>query len=272
MLATVAAREVGTTLDTDLLPAQAEFTRASFHSRIDSLNEGKGIGGGTMTVAYALLAFDLADHEADDVTDAMVTYLLKTQQASGRWRTNGRRPPLEESNVTSTVLAAQGIDRYAPPALRDKTDEAIAKALAWLTNAPLASQEDRVARLWGLYRLGGDADALQKARQDVLATQNDDGGWGQTEAMSSDAYATGQTLYVLAQTGLSTSDPAFRRGVRFLLDTQCDDGSWFVETRVTPIQVYFDNDDPHGKSQFISIPATCWATAALSTVLAGESP
>jgi N-acyl-D-amino-acid deacylase len=48
------------------------------------------------------------------------------------------------------------------------------------------------------------------------------------------------------------------------LRTQHDDGSWLVETRSKPVQVYFDNGDPHGKSQFISVAATSWAVAALA--------
>jgi hypothetical protein len=55
--------------------------------------------------------------------------------------------------------------------------------------------------------------------------------------------------------------------VAFLLKTQQPDGSWLVETRSKPIQKFFDNGDPHGKSQFISITATGWAVAALATTL-----
>ena len=40
--------------------------------------------------------------------------------------------------------------------------------------------------------------------------------------------------------------------------------SWLVKTRSKPIQKFFDNGDPHGKNQFISISATSWATAALA--------
>lgn len=91
-----------------------------------------------------------------------------------------------------------------------------------------------------------------------------DGGWGQLDEMASDAYATGQTLFVLQATGLETSAAAYRQGMDFLLRSQCEDGSWLVATRSKPIQPYFDNGDPHGKNQFISIPATCWAVAALA--------
>ena len=50
----------------------------------------------------------------------------------------------------------------------------------------------------------------------------------------------------------------------YLLKNQKEDGSWLVKTRSKPIQKFFDNGDPHGKNQFISISATSWATAALA--------
>ena len=101
----------------------------------------------------------------------------------------------------------------------------------------------------------------------MLATQHDDGGWPASDDLASDAYATGQTLWTLHTTGLSPTDPAYQRGVRYLLETQHDDGSWKVETRAKPVQAYFDNGDPYGKHQFISTPATCWAVAALAAAL-----
>ncbi|MCH7989036.1 MAG: alpha/beta hydrolase fold domain-containing protein [Planctomycetes bacterium] len=85
--------------------------------------------------------------------------------------------------------------------------------------------------------------------------------------MESDAYSTGQALYILRETGWPTWSPKFQRGVGFLLKTQRDDGSWFVQTRAKPVQVFFDNGDPHGKSQFISVAATSWAVATLAGAL-----
>jgi hypothetical protein len=100
-------------------------------------------------------------------------------------------------------------------------------------------------------------------------SQREDGGWGQTPVMQSDAYATGQALLMLVQTNgyskKSIHDSGFyRKGIDFLLRTQQEDGSWHVVTRSKPVQVYFDNGDPHGKDQFISMMATSWATAALA--------
>ena len=44
----------------------------------------------------------------------------------------------------------------------------------------------------------------------MLAAQHDDGGWAAADDLASDAYATGQTLYVLQATGLAANAPQRR--------------------------------------------------------------
>jgi N-acyl-D-amino-acid deacylase len=97
-----------------------------------------------------------------------------------------------------------------------------------------------------------------------LQTQNRDGSWSQTADLAGDAYATATALYVLLDSGMSSGDLVIRRGIEFLRQTQQPDGSWHVATRATPVQVFFDNGDPWGKDQFISMMATGWATAVLA--------
>jgi len=54
----------------------------------------------------------------------------------------------------------------------------------------------------------------------LLALQRDDGGWSQTvPEPKSDAFATGQTLYVLSLAGLTADRPEVRRGLDFLVAT-----------------------------------------------------
>jgi len=264
MLAMVAGRDRKLKVDVKLLRAQAEFSHHSFEVLQKPMKQGHGVGGRAMTVGYGLWALALADWKADSTTEAMVAYLLKTQEKDGRWTGQVARPPLEESALTATVLAVQGMKRFAVPGQRAQVEAAIAKAKGWLVVASLQNQEDRVARLLGLYLLGARPEEIRSAQAALLANQNEDGGWSQTREMKSDAYATGQTLYLLQTTGLSATDPACERGTRFLLKTQCPDGSWLVVTRSRPVQTYFDNGDPHGTNQFISIPATSWAVAALA--------
>jgi N-acyl-D-amino-acid deacylase len=56
---------------------------------------------------------------------------------------------------------------------------------------------------------------------------------------------------------------SYQKGIKYLLDSQKEDGAWIVTTRSRPLQVFFDNGDPGGKSQFISFAATNWAVLAL---------
>jgi hypothetical protein len=70
----------------------------------------------------------------------------------------------------------------------------------------------------------------------------------------------------LRHAGLAASHPAYQKGVGFLVRTQKEDGSWFVQTRSRPVQKFFDNGDPGGPSQFICMAATGWAVQALLEV------
>jgi squalene cyclase len=100
--------------------------------------------------------------------------------------------------------------------------------------------------------------------RELVAKQRDDGGWAQHEALSSDAYATGQALVALVESGaVAVTDEAYKRGVAFLLSTQLEDGSWYVRTRAIAIQPHFESDFPHGHDQWISAAATNWAVMAL---------
>ena len=114
-----------------------------------------------------------------------------------------------------------------------------------------------------------------------MLTQRPDGGWSQLDppkqptnqkdsrakansAIASDAYATGSALVALHLVGgITTDDSGYQRGLKFLIRTQLDDGSWLVKSRSHPFQAYFESGFPHGPDQFISVAASAWATAAL---------
>jgi len=63
------------------------------------------------------------------------------------------------------------------------------------------------------------------------------------------------------------SDPAFQRGIKYLLDTQQEDGSWYVKTRALAFQPTFEADFPHGHDQWMSAAGTSWASMALTLAL-----
>ena len=287
MLAMVEAARVGVMEDSAWLKAQADFTHKYFEEHIDVMNSGDHVPGGSVTASYGLWALSLANRPADETTTAMVSYLLKVQGVvrlkdpdtgearvpkDGSWMTSCNRPPLQSSQVGMTVLALIGMQRYATDEQRPLLSSARERAEKWLDDAPLKSQEDRIWRLWGLHQFNGDAGAksLAVTRDAIFAAQHEDGGWAQTDDLPSDAFSTGQTIFMLCQTGTPPREPAVQRAARFLRSTQHADGSWLVETRVKPVQTYFDNGDPHGKHQFLSTAATAWATAGLAQLLTGK--
>ena len=120
-------------------------------------------------------------------------------------------------------------------------------------------------KLLGLAWAKAGRAAVEQAARELQAEQRPDGGWSQLPALQSDAYATGQALAALHQgAGLPVSDPAYQKGVQFLLKTQLEDGSWYVKSRSIPFQPYFESGFPHGPDQWISAAGSSWATMALA--------
>ena len=124
------------------------------------------------------------------------------------------------------------------------------------------STEDRAFQLLGFVWAGAARELRTKAGHALLNEQRHDGGWGQITSLASDAYATGQAMVALRENGVVDAS-AYQRGVRFLLNTQFEDGSWFVRSRAIPFQPYFESGFPYGGDQWISAAATNWAAMAL---------
>jgi ankyrin repeat protein len=234
----------------------------------ESTLRGFGIPGGQDTVSYIVVGLGAAKHPSDAATDAMAYYLKTRQAADGRWPVQANRPPIESSDFQVTAMSMRALQLYAPAPQRAEYEQAIARAAAWLRTAVPASTEDRAFQILGLTWAGSDKGAIRTMAGALLDQQSADGGWtqfGKSASMPSDAYATGQALFALSESGmLAPTDRAFVRGARFLLDAQLADGSWLVRSRANPIQAYFESDFPHGTDQFVSAAGTNWATMALA--------
>jgi ankyrin repeat protein len=220
--------------------------------------------------AYSLVGFEAEGQPADELTDALVHYLVIHQHQDGGWPPEAYRPPEDGSAFLFTALAVRGLQAYAPRGRSAEISARIAKARRWLLATQPKETVDSAFQLLGLKWAGEKPEAIEKAAGLLVRQQRQDGGWAQLPTLPSDAYATGQVLVALHESGCLASDaPAYRRGVEFLLKTQLADGSWYVPSRCFPALEFSSSGFPHGRSQFISAAATCWATMAL--VLAGPS-
>jgi Planctomycete cytochrome C len=119
----------------------------------------------------------------------------------------------------------------------------------------------------GLRWAGESAEMLTCLARSLRRQQRKDGGWAQLPTLESDAYATGEALFTLAQfVKAPITDPAWQRGLRFLLETQEDNGTWHVARRAFPFQPTMKSGFPHHRDSWISAAATSWAVMALTQV------
>ena len=222
------------------------------------------IGGGSDTLGYTLMGMAAAGSPADALTDAHVHYMSLNQFPDGAFRNNSYRPPSEYGPFTTTALALRSINLYPIPGRREEFKERLSRAKRWLLSAKAFSIEERSMQLNALADAGASASERAPFVKALKAVQNQDGSWSQLPGVPPDAYATGEVLYALHVSGnVPTVDPAYQKGVQWLLRNQLSDGSWFAPSRAVPVQPHTFESFPNGRHQFISDAASCWATMAL---------
>ena len=274
VLAMTTARQRGIAIDEDELKNQLQFIAEFLGKNRAGYLEGKGQGGQADTAGYALVTLELGGWKPDETTAAVTQFLLLRQADLEHWRANSHRPPSEGSHFTTSYVALRGLSFFRTQAQAEAFESRRRQVLQWLLKTPAKDCEDRVFRLRGLHVAGAEQKEIEAATKELAAKQRSDGGWAQLDggevesATQSDAYATGTALVALHQVaGVATSAPLYQNGVRFLLGTQREDGTWHVATRSKPIQKYFESGFPHGKDQFISSSATAWAATALAMAI-----
>src|SRR4029079_7311554 len=97
------------------------------------------------------------------------------------------------------------------PDMGDAGKAAQERGLQWLLSAkPDDELQPTVLRLILWRRLDRPDSEWKPREQQLRSSQNEDGGWSQTRLAKSDAYATGQALYALAEVGVTNDDAAIR--------------------------------------------------------------
>jgi ankyrin repeat protein len=259
------AREKRIPVNEEVVQGQMKTFGSYIESWRERVLQGVGIPGDADTMSYILVGLAAEHYPADAATDAMARFIKNHQRPDGSWIIIAHRPPIESSDIEVTVNSMRAMQLYAPPTQRAEYDRAIHLAAGWIAKAQPDNNEARAFQLLGLAWAKSDPRSIRAAAQALAAEQRNDGGWAQIPSLPSDAYATGQALVALRESGaMPVSDPVYKRGVQFLMSTQLADGSWYVKSRALRLQPYFESGFPFGRDQFVSAAGTNWATQALA--------
>jgi ankyrin repeat protein len=212
-------------------------------------------------LGYGLWGLAELGHPPDSLTEAMVWYLAATQRPDGSWPAADYRPPMEDGPIQGAAFAVRALQLYPLAGREPELKQRIVRAHEYLRAASPTTFNQQVFQLLGL-AWSGDRD-LRPFVSGIRKKQNADGGWSQLDGLPSDSWATGQALVALNLARVEISNAVFQNGIRFLLRTQFDDGSWYVRSRAWPFQPHFESEFPHGKDQWISAGGTAWATMGL---------
>lgn len=206
-----------------------------------------------------------------DEQERIAGHLLRHQEVDGEWAWSSappqnRPPPVFESDEVATRLVCLALEPRVPDAVQEPSSvrDSLERAAAWLKETPPSDSTQAAAlRLLMAAWSTESKETVQGNIIQFLGRQNDDGGWGQLPDVPSDAYATGQALYVLSLAGIANDRPEVRRGVAFLVGNQREDGSWPMTSRAHPGATPYTNPLP------ITYFGSAWATLGLLRTMPG---
>ena len=235
-----------------------DLTKWAFDFCTTNEHDGQKTGGFHLTMVDMVLAqADAAPRDDARKAYALFETLFAEPPEAGRLVAGGNQVKLagaegeaDEVDTMWTLLALRALNRLGdklPPKTRKGLTAETDKALGFLTDGKPGKRIDWLA----LRTLVAHEYATPKAAQslkELRGEQSADGGWGYVRAGTSYPHTTGEVLYALSRMGVPADDPAVRRAMMYLLDTQQPDGSWKALSRqafstrpdkVTPVSVHW---------------------------------
>lgn len=270
------AREHGIPIDEQAAHADAAAA-FGFYSNFERAVEYTHIIDPALSDGNGMIAANAVGVRRSLVTAVYARLIAARQETDGHWDTSDERPPQSYSRFTATAIALHAIQLYGHPSQNADIQARAARARSWLLSHQPRATEELVYQLRGAYWAAADQATLRTMAAGLKAAQQDDGGWSSLDGRSSDAYSTGEVLVALHEAGgVAVQDPAWQRGIAYLLSTQAPDGSWHVRSRLHPpapvSPPYFETGHPYGHDQFISTMGESWAVMALATALGPAEP
>jgi len=267
-MAVGAARRIGVSIDENAAAEQLQLMRGQ--AAVFQVRVLQGYGANGNRELPFVQGLRVSGYRADAITDSLVASIASIQQRDGSWRHVPAlsRAPIEESDIYRTVEAVRALQTFGFPGLSVEIAQRIAKARRWLLEAAPRATDDYAMLLVGLTATAPGHPRIRALADALIAQQRADGGWGGNTNLPSDAFATGEALYALRESGSATpGDQTHRRGLQYLLSTQYPDGSWHVRSRAPKFQPYFQSGFPFEHDQWISAAGTAWAAVSLAADL-----
>jgi squalene-hopene/tetraprenyl-beta-curcumene cyclase len=203
------------------------------------------------------------------LTRTALDRMWTVQQKDGGWNwLKCDWPPMESDDHYGVTLAAIAVgvapERYAET---PTAQHGLVGIRRYLQANPPPTLHHQAMLLWASSYLPDLQTDKEKAAtvSQLLSLQKSDGGWGlatlgnwrRTDELpqdteTSDGYGTGFVLFVLRQSGMSSSEEPLRRGVQWLKTNQRESGRWFTRS--------LNQDSMH----YITHAGTAMAIMALS--------
>jgi Squalene-hopene cyclase C-terminal domain len=220
--------------------------------------EGKGLNIGVAFLSITAQSMPSLTKGQKESVNLLLEEITRRQQPNGSWLNVDNRAPILESYSTDAMWVIMALQSEVANVSTER-QESLRKAITWLreTKLPDTHQGKLFSILLNL-RTGSTRKDVQPQIDELLSMQQSDGGWRQTSQMNSDAYATGQSLYVLSVAGYKIDSPEVRRAINFLADSQKPDGSWLMVARRKP------DDQPAKLLTPITCAASSWAVIGLA--------
>lgn len=221
----------------------------------------KNLSQPTLFLTHALNSLSPDEPLRKVAWERVASHLAESQLDDGSFAGPVGRPPIFNTPQILTLWAAtglQGAQRPLGPAL----DPVRARATAWLAKQPAdETQQGLVLRLlWESADATSPTESQRRLIQRLRTLQRASGGWGQTDELTEDAFATGQALYALKRAGVPANDPALRNAASFLARTQRNDGTWPMVSRPHP-----ENGTAASNLNPITYAAVAWAVLGLTS-------
>ena len=245
-------------------PSAPLTSSTSAADRMTALMMGhRNLSQPTLYLAHALNALPPGDPLVSAGWQKLQQHWREAQMDDGSFAGRKGWPPIFNSPKILTLFAATaledrqgaGMDARELKRSLDQIQQRTASFLA--SQQPDATHQGLVLRLLLQTQFGAGPQPLL---DEILALQREDGGWSQTPDSSSDAFATGQSLYALSRAGVQLSEKSLVQGLNFLVKSQAGDGTWPMTSRASP-----ETGRPADDLNPITYAATAWATIGMAS-------